>query len=921
MKKFLLLAIALLGGCVVQAQVVLSGIVKDTAGGALIGVSTVVYVAGDTTATGGIRAVASGITETNGRFAIPVGQPGFYAVRFSYLGYRAVTRSVDMTQRADKDLGIIVLHNSPHVLENVVVKTEALPVQQLGDTTQFNAGSFKTHPNATTEDLITKMPGITSDGNTVKVNGEAVQKVLVDGKPFFGDDPNTALKNLPAEVVDKIQVFDKQSEQSEFTGFNDGNTQKTINIVTHKNKNNGMFGRIYAGYGTDNRYGAGGTVNYFNGATRMSLIGMSNNNNQQNFGSQDLPGLSGGGGRRGGGSSGGMPAPQQSGISRTHSIGGNYSDEWGRKVKISGSYFYNSGNNDNTSDLSRTYITTADSNLVYRQQSSSHSANYNHRFNLRLEYTIDSFNSLVLTPSLSVQNNYSRSDVSGRNMVNIDSLMSSTENHSPANNTGYNFSNNILFRHKFARRGRTFSANILTSANVRNGDGSLFAASRYTLPADSSIQDQQYNLSSGGYTLGATLTYTEPLSEKSRLQFSYAPTYNQNQSDKETYHNDGLGNYTGMDTLYSNKFDNTYVTHRGGINYQMNNSKINFTTGISAQYAGLQGEQYFPYSFALRRSFLNMLPDAMLNYKFSKTENLRINIRTTTNAPSINQLQNVVNNSNPLFLSTGNPDLKQSYTGNLGLRYSKNNPTAGSSFFIFLSGNYVHNYIGNTTYIAQADTQFTENIFLNRGSQLSRPENMEGNWNTGLYLTYGLPVKALKSNLNLTPSLTINHTPTLINGVRNNALNYVLAQGMVLSSNISKDFDFTLSYNGSYTIVQNSLQTRSANNYYTQTTALKLNYIFLGGVVFNTTMNHTLYQGLEAGYALNYLLWNASLGYKFLKNKTLEVSLTVFDILGQNNNVSRTLTETYIEDSRNQVLTRYWMLTAAYSLRNFKGGK
>jgi hypothetical protein len=401
--------------------------------------------------------------------------------------------------------------------------------------------------------------------------------------------------------------------------------------------------------------------------------------------------------------------------------------------------------------------------------------------------------------------------------------------------------------------------------------------------------------------------------------FTYTPSYTNNFNDKETNNfNTANSEYNSLDTILSNKYKSVYLSNRGGIGYNMNKKKFMFMTNVNVQYATLTGNQDFPVAFAANRSFLSVLPSAMFNYKFSGGTNLRIMYRTSTNTPSITQLQNVINNSNPLLLSTGNPDLKQDFQHTLIIRYGKTNNEKATGLFAFLYGNYAQNYIGNSTLIPTHDTTITDSFVLKRGSQLTKPVNLQGYWNGRGFVTYALPISKIKCNLNFNSAATYSRIPALINGENNIANTYNFSGGLGLSSNISEKLDFNLSYNANYSIVNNSIQVQSNNNYFYQTTSLKFNWMIWKGLVFNTNLTHTLYSGLSQSYNQSYFLVNGSLAYKFLKNQALEVKVSVFDALGQNTSISRTVTETYIEDSQTKVLTRYYMLTFTYNLKKFK---
>ncbi|MFL5754421.1 MAG: outer membrane beta-barrel protein [Bacteroidia bacterium] len=921
-----------------QGAFKVSGMIKEEVSGQSVAYASVgVFSTLDSTA------VAGGSSGEKGWFSISVPRSGEYYVKVEVLTFQSFKSEVFTLNEGRPEMRLfgIRLKPAPTELKEVTIETVQERTKQSGDTVHYNANAFKTNPDANAEDLITKMPGITSTNGTVKVNGEEVKQIFVDGKPFFGDDPAVALKNLPAEVIDKISVYDKASDQAQLTGFDDGKANKTINIKTKPGRNNGKFGKVYAGYGTDERYIAGGNLNIFKGDRRISVLELSNNINQQNFNMQDLLGVSGSGGSGGqgrggqggkGGMGGGMVyggsggagnnflVGQQGGISETHAAGLNYSDAWGTKVKVSGSYFFNLTNNANSSVSHRNYIIGNQNGLKYDQESISQSSNYNHRANLRLEYTIDTLNSIVLSPRFNVQQNNSGSKLTGINTLGDTLVQSKTENDNVNSASGYTFSNSLVLRHKFLKAGRTISLDGSTDLNTKNGTGSLYSTSEFHGFTDSSLIDQRSTQYTNGFTQSGNLVYTEPLSKKEQLQFNYNLSYTQNHTDKRTNDLDAYdNNYSRLDTLLSNKFDNTYITHAAGAGYRYNGSKATFNVTLNAQQAQLKGQQSYPASFTVEKNFQNLLPQLVYNYKFSDSKNIRINYRTSTTSPSITQLQNVINNSNPLLLSTGNPNLKQSYDHNISIRYGNSNQAKAKSMFIFLNGTYTQNYIGNSTLIPVNDTTVSSSLTLTRGMQLSAPVNLKGYWNARTFVTFSFPVKKIRSNFNLNTGLTYNSTPAQINNAINLASNYNFSQGVVLSSNISEKLDFTISYNANYSIVKNTLQTQSNNNYFNQVSSLKLNWMPWKGLVFSTNMTHTVYTGLSASYNLGFLLMNNSVGYKFLKNRSLEVKANVFDMLAQNNSISRTVTETYIEDIQTKVLTRYYMLMLTYTFRKFAG--
>ncbi len=347
-------------------------------------------------------------TDTAGRYQFDQLSADSFSVAISSIGYETILRNVNVDSM-NVDMGVIEIPRSSKQLTGVTVTATTPPATQKGDIVQFSANQFKVARDADAEALIRKMPGITVENGTVTAQGEQVRRVTIDGREFFGDDATAAMRNLPAEIIDKIQVFDRLSDQAQFTGVDDGNAQREINIVTKASMRNGQFGRLYAGYGSDSRYSAGGNITFFNGTRRISIVGQTNNINQQNFASQDLLGATsnprqggagnrgsggqrgGGGNFRGGGGSNNFLVGQQNGISETNAIGINFSDLWGKKVEVTGSYFFNNNDNTNNQLVNRQLFITSDSSNFYDEQSLDNNNNFNHRFNMRMEYKIGFF--------------------------------------------------------------------------------------------------------------------------------------------------------------------------------------------------------------------------------------------------------------------------------------------------------------------------------------------------------------------------------------------------------------------------------------------------------------------------------------------------------------------------------------------------
>ena len=877
------------------------------------------------------RTIGGAASDEKGLFLINKLVADTYQVTFSYVGFKTKIQQVIIG--SDRFMGGVFLEKNTKSLEELTIEATQIRVEQKGDTTSINAAAYKVNKDATAEDLVKKMPGITIENGTVKAQGEDVKKVLVDGKEFFGDDANMALKNLPAEIIDKVQVFNRASDQAQFTGFNDGNTDKTMNITTKTGRNNGTFGKVYAGYGTNDRYQAGANMNFFKGDRRITVLGLLNNINQQNFSMQDLFGGSAGAGRmpmggRGGPRGGGMGGPlsdfmvgQQNGISATQSIGINYADKWGKKTNLSGSYFYNNSSTLTDQYTSRIYIIDEETKQFYRDSTGSETNNYNNRFNLRLEHTFDSSHAIIYTPKLSFQRNENSSNQLADNTVNDTLLLNRNFTSKTPVNSGFNLSNNLLYRYKFEKPGRTISLNVIHDINRRNSDTKQISDILAIDPTNAyktTILRQQSLAYSNSNNYNANLTYTENLTDSTQLQLSYNPILNHNLADRATNRFDtAMGDYSRKDTMLSNNFDNTITTHRANISININKAKWKFSAGVTQQYLSIVSLQTFPENRNFEKSFQNLLPNFNFTYNFTNSNTFRFFYRTNTNNPSVNQLQNVIDNTNPVMLSAGNPNLKQEFSQTLLSRYGSNNWHNSQSFFVFAMVTFTNDYIANSTFTATRDSVLDNGMLLSRGAQIARPVNLNGNVNARSFITYGMPIKSIKSNINVNLGLNYTKVPGLVNQLQNFANTFNINTGLVLGSNISEQIDFTLSHTSNINFVKNTVLASQNSNFFINTSNLKVNIMPTPSWVIQSDVNYTNFAGLGSDFNQSFFLWNAGLAYKFMK-RMAEVKLSVFDLLNQNNNINRTVTETYIEDTRSNVLNRYYMLTFTYNIRKFK---
>ncbi|MBK6378847.1 MAG: TonB-dependent receptor [Chitinophagaceae bacterium] len=868
------------------------------------------------------------VTDKAGNFTFNNLNTGGYRLYITFSGYEKIEQRVNLQASNITPLSFSIAKVATE-LGDVTVVAKAAPARQKGDTTEYSAGQFKVNPDATAEDMIKKLPGVTvgRDG-TVTAMGEQVRKVTVDGKEFFGDDATAALKNLPASVIDKIQVFDRLSDQAQLTGFDDGNSVKTVNIVTKSGIKNGQFGRIYAGGGTDSRYAAGGNVSFFKGDRRLSLVANFNNINQQNFASQDLLGAtsSSGGGRGGGrggmgGGSDNFNVGQSSGISKTNALGINFSNVYAKKLTLTGSYFFNNSHNTNES-VTNTETFDDTKNRFSLQKSTSVNDNTNHRLNLRLEYKIDSANSLFIIPNVSFQKSRS-SSFSSQNIYEglADSISNLVTPKSTSDRNGYNIRNNLFFRHSFPKRGRSLSVGFNTTFTKNDGESISdtryrFYDSLYAFAYDS-IQNRFIDNATNGYTIGGNIAYTEPIGKKGQLQFDYNLSVQKNKADQQNFSYDGQ-KYSVFDTSLSNRFDNTITTNNVGVNYRLGQSRDEqLSFGVNFQAAKLQSQRIFPTASSVDQSFANILPNLMWRKKLSANVNVRVFYRASTNFPSVTQLQDVVNNNNPLYVTSGNPDLKQSYTHFLSGRYAYTNSKTSKSFFANLFLQTAGNYISNASYFIRGADTVINNVKVSENSQFTKPVNLNGYKSLRTFFTYSMPLKFIKTTLNVSTGFSYSKLPGMVDYQKIFTNSYAYNGGVVLASNISEYVDFNLSYNANLTKSKTNTTRSTSSESLNQTIGAQVNLLSKNGWFIQNDVSGNTYSGLSGGLNQSFWLWNAAIGKKFLKNKAGELKLSVFDLLKQNQSITRTITDTYIQDVQTQVLRQYFMLTFTYSLKNF----
>lgn len=916
-------------------------------------------------------------SNVDGSVKLPSLEYGEYTILATSLGYADLTKTFTV-KSANLNLGKISMKESTTRIDTVVKEVKSLRASQNGDTLSYNAGAFKVSSDSDVEGLLKKMPGINITDGSVEAQGETVQKVFVDGKEFFGEDVNTAIKSLPAEAVERVEVFNKLSDQAEFSGMDDGEGYKAINIVTKTNMRQGQFGKMYGGYGyqpeTDDitshhKYTVGGNVNFFQGDSRLSVLALFNNINQQNFSFEDILGVSGGGGGGGGRRGFGqyMVRPQ-SGVAAVNSIGLNYSDLWGRKdqVKFQGSYFFNNTGSKNLSVSDTWYEDPSPVDTLHTEGYST-TRNNNHRFNARVDWKISRNHSLMSRTSFSFQGYNPYSTTEGYQYGQSGLLYQYDQ--STRNSRGIRASEFLQYRVKIAKPGRTLTVD--ASINYRDNNSRRQLVSNESsgiapydsswignyFGEDSNWHDMQSNpllyspvyqiitSPTREYNLRGNVTYNEPLSQNSSLSFQYRLSYEDELKDQEAFYYDSDAfdpTSQKINQQMTSKYESGYWTHRVGPGFRYSKNRNTVVANVYYQRSQLNGNIVGGQSDKINRTFDNFLYFAMLNYAFNPENTIRMFFRSSTNAPSVTQLQSIFDVSTPQYLSVGNADLNPSFSHNINFHYIHSNIEKGRTFMWMFSMQNQQDYISQSTLYCPTGFELSRfgDIAVPTNSKgenytpqrITSYENMDGFWSLRTHISYGLPVSWLKSNLNLSAGVRYNIVPSAIYSTEGDIVDNILNHNytvnlaknigydasVTLGSNISENIDFTISWRGTYNQAWNTASKAGAkNDYFNHTASASLKWVFWKGFTFTAACSYNQYIGITQDYNEQYLLCNLYLGKKVFKNRRGEIQIGVNDIANQNTAFSRTTGSGYTKNMTNSVIGRYYSIQFVYNLRHF----
>lgn len=855
-----------------------------------------------------------GLTNQQGMFEIKNVARQEYLFKVTFVGYGPLMKKVTPSpDQSVVDLGILQMQPAIKQLGEITVEAERAPVTIKKDTIEFNAGSFKTKENALVEDLLKKLPGVEVDNDgTIRAQGEQVQRVTIDGKNFFGSDPKVATRNLPADAIDKVQIYNKKSDQAVFSGVDDGQREKTINLELKEEKRNGAFGSLQGGYGTDDRYQLRANLNRFRKGQQFSLLGMANNVNEQGFGIDDYLNFTGSGNQRMGGgpvrfnvssdNTNGVPlnfSGRTTGLMNTYAGGANFNNEFSKKTELNASYFYNQLDHNLMQTTERiNYRPTGD--LQFNEVSRQHNTNYNHRINTMLDHKIDSMNSLKWTNAITYNETDANETSNSENLGVDGSLENENQRTTASSGTSLNVSSTLLWRHRFAKKGRTFSATLQGGINNSDRDGTQDAVTHYYTGEQKTVDLLQTNTqTTDNLSYSGTFSYTEPLGNRKYLEANYSFRQNLNKVDRDVY--DINNGEPAFNASLSNQYSSDYQYHRGGINFRLNRENYSLTVGSSLQQTSLEGELKLLNS-TISKSYQNVLPVARFNYDFAMTKHLEASYETSVQEPTIQQLQPVVDNSDPLNLSVGNPSLRPAYNQNWRLNFTTFNPITFISFFSFLDATYTRNAIT------------TAQNFTEQQERISMPVNVSSNTKLSANATFGFPVQKLGSRFSISANATQQRGANVVDETESNIVQNVIGGRLRYDFHYKEIFDLSLGANISRQSTDYEFDEQADQLYFNKTYTAETNLSFLKNYQFSSSLEYLVYQSKTNDYEQSIPFWNMSISRFLLKARSGELRFSVNNILDKRVGISQTADINYFQRQTSNSLGRYFMVSFIYAL-------
>ena len=900
------------------AKISIKGVIQDTSAAVMNGATVMLLTPKDSALVNFSRANDKGVFEFRNV------KNGNYILKVSFVGFIPFQQILAPSATEIEDLGPLKIKPISKELLEVVVRTARAPLTIKGDTIEYDARSFKVPPGSSVEDLLRRLPGMEIDAQgNIKAQGKDIKKVLVDGKTFFGDDPKAATKNLGAETISKVQVFNDKSEQSKLTGIDDGKKEKAINLELKEEYKKGSFGKITGAVGTDSRMAARGNYNRFNKTSQFSILGYGNNINEtgvnwsdygefkgnNSFNQNDNGDFGFGGGGRWWGSNGDGITNNFDGRGFTNNGGGgvNYNFD-NKKTKVSTSYFYNQ---------TRLFLDQFQNKKTFLQNSSfittdtSRQNNFrgNHSIGTRFEQMVDSNNTVIAKLNMRLGKNENANALSQKNLTEENVLRTASNINNSSNLNSFNLTSNIIFKHKFKKKGRTFA--LSSGYNITNSDGTenLNSINRFLNATNASEQIKalgQLNNNNNQENLFKTSAlYLEPLSKKIYWETFYNFS-NDNRYVERVSLNKLLENRR-LDSL-SVYFKNSVIYNRVGTSMRYSHSGVNISVGLASVNYNLKGQQ-FPSKdgsllSSIDKNYSEITPNVDASVELKNNTYFNLGYSLDINAPQIADLQPIINNNNPFFISTGNPSLSIEKSHSFNASFYKFDPATFTNINIWSNYNY---FLSKVVYNQIVDPT----TFVTK----TRPENLSGGteFSTGIYM--GFPIVKTKLTVNVNSNINLNTTPTFINGILNTNDNQAYNVNVGFTLTPSDKLIVDASARLGITNIKYSLSESQNQNIKNNGVNASIKWNFIKKTYLETNLNYRNYRNDRFGFNQDIPIFNASVRRLFMKENKVEVRLAAFDIFNKNQSIIQQGTQNSVTNQTSLTLARYFMLSITYNMK------
>ncbi|QNL50910.1 TonB-dependent receptor [Olivibacter sp. SDN3] len=890
-----------------------SGIVQDSTGLSVIAASVKLTSPSDTLQIS---------TDVDGRFSFKNVKADSFNLTITSLGFRPVAQAFSFRKGENQlNLSPLVMDTEARLLD-VVTVTGGTLITIKEDTVEYNAKDYRVRQNAMTEELIKKLDGVEvdKDGN-VQAQGESVARVRINGKDYFGGDVKTATKNLPADIIEKIQVIDDYGDQANLTGNRTGDPEKILNITIAEENNHGTFGQFGAGLGNKpenmddkHRYQVGGMFNSFTNSSQLSILGNLNNNNNEAFNFDTR----GSGARRGPRRQGGPSFGNNTdGLTDSYSFGINYRKDFNDKLSTYGNYSYNHSDNTTLSTNEIEEIYPGQDALFTRDNSNTHNITNRHRFDWNLEYKPNDRSFFKLSPTFSLNNGHSNLDRQSLQTILASSdTIAVLQNINDDRNFDASYGISGLYNYKLNDKGRnifmSFSLNSSKTEQDQDRISTSLSANAQNPDSVNFYLRQLVDIDNKGWNGGASVSYIEPLSERANLELAYDynfADYDNNRMVDSVDRSGVVAPYTDL----NNQFKYTFSTHRVGLTYRFRSEKINYSVGAAVMPTSLNGENVLGgMQVTSNRTGFYFIPVARFEYKASRTKSFTADYSGNASEPSFSQIQPVLDISNPQFLVRGNPDLNAQFNHSLRMRYRNFDFTSGNTFFAMLMANVIQDQI-----VSNRSTSYSEE--LGAIVQETNYINANGYYDVRGFYSYSKPFNNRSYVVSLRGGGNYTNNVSFTNSMENIAKNWVLQQSLDVQINPKDWLELRPGISYIFNTTSNTIQDSRNTNITTWAATWNSIITFAPGWVWGLDIAKTSNNGFGSSVEANPLIMNGYVEKQFFKAKNGMLRFSAFDVFNQQVNVNRSVTENRISDSRTNRLARYFMLSFTYRFQNFAG--